>query len=87
MNIGPSSTPTVVFTAVFPGVYSFVITGSTLLGSQVFVNGAAVSNEQNVSSETAIVQKAFSVYMAHDDALSYQGPVAELFGVRLGNEF
>jgi hypothetical protein len=92
MNIGPTfppSAPAVVFTATFPGIYSFVIVGSGLGGSQAYVNGAGVNNVQQVSGGTAgssVVQLAFSAYLAQGDVISYEGPAAEMFGVRLGNE-
>lgn len=86
MNIGPALVPTTVFTAGFPGIHTFVAVEATgLPGAQFFVNGDTVNNTVVVQN-LVTSQMSFSVYLASGDQLGYQGPAAELYGVRIGNE-
>ena len=84
-SIGPNASPAPVFTAGFPGIHSFVVLGTSLLGAVLDVNGAQIGNT-SVVSDSAIRQIAFDVYLASGDVLSYEGPAADLAGVRVGDE-
>lgn len=81
MSIGPYSTPTTVFTAIYPGIQHFVLKLSDSGTGLVQFGGQTI-----VSAYGSGVQGSGSVYLEHDDVVTYQGPEAELFGVRLGNE-
>lgn len=85
-SIGPSVSAASVFTAGFPGIHTFaVVAAGGLMGAQFDVNGDAVNNAVAVQG-SATTQITFSVYLASGDVLSYQGPAADLAGVRLGDE-
>ncbi len=83
MDLAASVVPVGVFTAAAVGIYAFTIrllaagTGTIRCGNQVLVATSGVPGSQGTLG---------LFYLDGGEVLTYEGPQAELFGVRLGNE-